>query len=363
MDKNYTKKTILHTLSIMKKISVIIALLTITSSTTALAGYTSELQSAYDYAYSISITTQSPIDSANMYGSLIRSHMAKMMVNYAEGVLGKTPDDTLACEFSDVADESSELKGYILEACQLGLMGVGITAFNPNATVTRAQFGTVLSRALYDDAYNGGEPYYTNHLQALKDAGIMTNIAAPSVPEVRGYVMLMMMRAEWWAVENTTSQCDTPENKLLCMVGSLDCPSECQTNEITTIAGTLQISAVSSDIWTLPTSTKYVGSLQVTADQDILIKTLTFQKVGSFTKGWIEDDGVKIASITSLAGDTTITTSFSPGLTIKQWEPKTLSVFIESDSEADQWVTLSNSKNIESSASSISGVFPYRLVR
>jgi hypothetical protein len=55
--------------------------------------YSTELQSAYSYAYDISITTQPTIDTANMYGFLIRAHMAKMMVNYAEVVLGLSPNE------------------------------------------------------------------------------------------------------------------------------------------------------------------------------------------------------------------------------------------------------------------------------
>jgi hypothetical protein len=50
-------------------------------------------------------------------------------------------------------------------------MGVGTTLFKPKASVTRAEFGTTLSRALYGDLYNGGTPYYyTAHLAALKNA-------------------------------------------------------------------------------------------------------------------------------------------------------------------------------------------------
>jgi len=118
------------------------------------SAYSDELQAAYAYAHDINITTQSSIDSANMMGTLIRAHMAKMMVNYATQVLGKTPNTSLACTFTDIADQSQELQGYITQACQLGLMGQGITTFDPAGIVTRAQFGTVLSRALYGARYN-----------------------------------------------------------------------------------------------------------------------------------------------------------------------------------------------------------------
>ena len=76
-------------------------------------------------------------------------------------------------------------------------MGVGISSFNPSGVVTRAEFGTVLSRALWGNAHNiTTTPYYTAHLQALKDAGIMNMISNPKQLEVRGYVMLMMQRAD-----------------------------------------------------------------------------------------------------------------------------------------------------------------------
>lgn len=162
----------------------------------ASADYNEELTDAYAYASTIGATTQATIDAANMYGTLIRSHMAKMLSEYAKEVLDRTPDTTKTCLFTDISNESEEMKGYILEACQLGLMGVGITAFNPNGVVTRAEFGTVLSRALYGDANNGGEPYYKKHLEALEEAGIMKQISNPTMKEIRGYVMLMMMRAD-----------------------------------------------------------------------------------------------------------------------------------------------------------------------
>lgn len=156
--------------------------------------FSAELNTAYQYAYSIGITTMPSIQQANINGSLIRAHMAKMMVNYAKEVLGKTANTNIICVFTDTDDQTSEMKWYIEEACQMGLMGVNTTEFNPNGTVTRAQFGTVLSRVLYGTSNEGGNPYYTNHLQALKDNGIITN-TDPDLQEIRGYVMLMLERS------------------------------------------------------------------------------------------------------------------------------------------------------------------------
>ena len=68
--------------------------------------------------------------------------------------------------------------------------------FMPEAQVTRAQFATILSRLLYGDKYEGGALYYTKHLQALKDNGILTNILDPEhLIELKGYIMLMLMRS------------------------------------------------------------------------------------------------------------------------------------------------------------------------
>lgn len=79
-----------------------------------------------------------------------------------------------------MSKESNEMKYYATVACQLGLMGLDdngnpAPTFNPTNTVTRAQFGTVLSRLLYGNLNNAqkGTQRYKQHLEALKNAGIM----------------------------------------------------------------------------------------------------------------------------------------------------------------------------------------------
>jgi hypothetical protein len=73
--------------------------------------------------------------------------------------------------------------------------GEPVDSFNPYSVVTRAQFGTVLSRAIWGDYYNGGTPYYQNHLDALNSIHIMNDILDPYMLELRGYVMIMLLRA------------------------------------------------------------------------------------------------------------------------------------------------------------------------
>ena len=59
--------------------------------------------------------------------------------------------------------------------------------FNPTDTVTRAQFGTVLSRLLYGNLYNTQKKnqWYVQHLEALNNAGIMKKIDDPNMKELR----------------------------------------------------------------------------------------------------------------------------------------------------------------------------------
>jgi len=153
-----------------------------------------ELQQAYQFAYGIGITTMPTARQARLCDGVIRSELAKMVANYAIQIHGLSPDEDRVCHFDDIADQSAEMKYYIKLVCQLGIMGVGLTHFNPYGTVDRAQWGTVLSRILYGDQYNNGDPYYIQHLSALNTNGIIVN-TNPALVELRSFVMLMMMRA------------------------------------------------------------------------------------------------------------------------------------------------------------------------
>jgi hypothetical protein len=159
-----------------------------------------ELNQAFIYAHSIGITTMPTIARANMTWTLIRQDLAKMMSNFVITTLKKTPNTWLNCSFEDMVSTTVEMQFYSKLACQLWLMGRwnnGRTnnEFAPEQVVTRAQFGTVLSRALWGTAYNTTEEeYYVSHLKALNKIGIMKTINNPLNIEMRWYVMLMLMR-------------------------------------------------------------------------------------------------------------------------------------------------------------------------
>ncbi len=165
--------------------------------------YSMEERMAYDYAYKNGITTMNSIQSADMWWWLTRIAMAKMLSNYAINTLWLSPDTSKDCSFADVSTTLDTKYGnWVTKACQLGLMWVGIANFYPNGLVTRAEFGTVLSRALNAkdrtklDKMNNASPYYAQHLKYLKEQWIMNNISNSNSLERRWRVMTMLMRSD-----------------------------------------------------------------------------------------------------------------------------------------------------------------------
>jgi len=164
--------------------------------------YSDELNEAYLFAFRAGITTKPTIQEADMNWNLIRSHLAKMLVNYARYILGKNPDTTIKCEFTDMSEQSPEMQGYAVLACQLWIMWLNSdwtpsNEFSPDLEVNRATFATTLSRLLRWNKYNTQwDDRYTAHLEALNLVEVMKNISDPMMKELRWYVMLMLMRAK-----------------------------------------------------------------------------------------------------------------------------------------------------------------------
>ena len=159
-------------------------------------GYTNEMNEAYEFAYANGITTMKSIDEAEMLDGLTRIAMAKMLSQYAINVLGKSPADVEVPNFTDVsADLDAEYANGVSLAYKLWIMWINMpdNKFLPYETVTRAQFGTALSRLLFG-IEDGEDAYYSTHLKKLKEAWIITN-DDPTLEELRGYVMLMLMRS------------------------------------------------------------------------------------------------------------------------------------------------------------------------
>jgi hypothetical protein len=264
-----------------------------------------ELGHAYEWAHSKGITTMDTYEKANMYGAITRAEMAKMLSVYATEILGKTADTSKACEFSDIASVGGDLKDFIVKSCQLSVMGQNITAFRPYDTITRAEFGTALSRVLWGDTYNNGTPYYANHLNALKEAGIMKQIAnADSTKEIRGYVMIMLQRASEGEDKDLCEMC------LATGIGADKCEAVCgnsEEEEDTTDSGKvksgdLAVSAEAADgRKALIGGTSDLDTLTFKTSEDVEITKVVLERYGYSTTDDIisvkleDEDGNTIA--------------------------------------------------------------------
>ncbi len=157
-------------------------------------GLTRELNNAYEFAFRAGITTMKSAENANMEWTLNRIAMAKMLSQYAINVLGKKPDTSRTPNFWDVADSlDKDYDNGVTLAYQLGIMGIWIDEFRPYDEVPRAEFVTALSRLLYGLA-DWTDNYYSTHMAKLQKEWIITN-TDPNLLELRGYVMLMLMRS------------------------------------------------------------------------------------------------------------------------------------------------------------------------
>lgn len=169
--------------------------------------YSPELNKAFVFARTFGITTKDNCTQANLYGTLLRKDLAKMMVQFAENAFTRTGillDNPKCAKFWDISHETQDTRYYIQKICEYGLMWLesdGVTpqsTFNPYGEIHRGQFGTILSRFIWMLDYSldntSSLPYYTKHLQALKKFGIMKKIDTPEMLELRWWVLITMQR-------------------------------------------------------------------------------------------------------------------------------------------------------------------------
>lgn len=173
--------------------------------------YDDELNEAFLYACENWITSLKDVNEAKLNDKITRAEMAKFITQFALVSLKKTPSDINkdCSNFADsIASYSNEMKNYMTLACKFEYMWVtplytAMSDFMPNKNLSRAEFGTVLSRILWWNKYEWSNVnYYTNHLNALKNAGIIKDIN-PNIMESRWYVMLMLYRAakDQWLIK------------------------------------------------------------------------------------------------------------------------------------------------------------------
>ena len=191
-------KTFISILYTMKKIYALFAcslLFLVGLFVNADSNVSSDLANAYRWAYSYWITTL-PMEQARLNEPITRQAAAKMIVKFSINALGRTPDFSKSCTFYD-QDIVEDLIPYVQKSCQLGLMGQNATSFNPYGNLTMAQFGTILSRLLWWNAYEGSSPYYAGHLRALQDYGILRDYWDPTNTFVTRWEVITMLQRSY----------------------------------------------------------------------------------------------------------------------------------------------------------------------
>ncbi len=162
--------------------------------------FTKEQKDAYTFAHEKWITTMPTINEANIDWKLTRIAMAKMLSQYAMNVLWQKLANIVTPKFNDVTDkQNSDYDDWVTLAYQLWIMWQNMpnNKFRPNDEVSRAEFATALSRMLYntsDGEYRSTPKYYIHHMEKLVKEWIITN-DDPMMKELRGYVMIMLMRS------------------------------------------------------------------------------------------------------------------------------------------------------------------------
>ena len=113
----------------------------------------------YLWAREHHLTSMETYEKFRPYDRMTRAELAKIVVAYRALIKESKGESALPffhkeeCQsFTDLRQVNTELQGYIVWACELGLMGYhsdGETlkkTFSPNTPVTRAEVATVISR-------------------------------------------------------------------------------------------------------------------------------------------------------------------------------------------------------------------------
>ena len=174
------------------------------------SSYSQELVDAFQEGYALWLTNKCPIENAKLKEPLKRKDLSKLLVWFSINVLGVMPNTNKAdCDqYADMKNSSDEMKFYAKIGCQLEVMWMqpdGITPmknFYPDQIVTRAQFGTTLSRLIFGRRFNAEKPYrYSWHLDVLKQFNII-KVIVPTLEENKWFVLLMLSRTRAsWLVE------------------------------------------------------------------------------------------------------------------------------------------------------------------
>lgn len=140
------------------------------------AEYSEEEMDIFEWALKNGLTSMTTLEAFDGKRALKRSEMAKIISIFSTKFMDKKEEKNPDCEnFEDIKNITSDLHDYMIEACNLGIMGrtsdgKGVNKeFWPSDEVTKAEAVTIISRVFWDHTYHNekGQKRYENHLNHL----------------------------------------------------------------------------------------------------------------------------------------------------------------------------------------------------
>jgi len=148
------------------------------------ADRTKEEIDIFERASKKGLTSMDTIESFAWRRSLTRAEMAKIISIFATKFMDKKETSDSACkDFEDIKNITSDLHDYIIESCNLGIMGrtaSGIwvlKTFFPDDEVTKAEAVTIISRVFWNHQYKNktDQKRYEWHLKHLIEIGVISD--------------------------------------------------------------------------------------------------------------------------------------------------------------------------------------------
>ena len=172
--------------------------------------YSKEENEAFLWACSNWITSSDSIMGARFDDVLTRWAFAKMVVIFAQDILGKQPIFTWDFVYWDVDESLGDRYNYISLIWKLWLMWVRpdwtpTRNFRPTDQITREEFATVFYRLLFDEVGTGKvAEKWTFTINKLYTSWILS-VLDSDLGEVRSWMFVMLYRAhqlKWWKAIN-----------------------------------------------------------------------------------------------------------------------------------------------------------------
>ena len=332
-----------------------------------------EFVDSVNWMYDNGLTRFSDSEDFMPGASLTREQGAKFLVEFANsslsGCMVATP--STMCDFSDLDMADPTLAPYITQACEAGLMKGSNGMFMPKGVMSRAQFFTVLIRALEGDKNENVDPRWDEYFSSAASRGITTETDTYAQGRsLNRYQAALMLYRSRNACNASTDDLTDLLGQLLGS-GSTNTNTGIGTNTTTTTANgdlTIARSATTPGVQYVPGTSTNIRALKVTltaGSADAVIKSLNVKLAGLVSRNNI--DGVYVTdtrympltNVRSFGTDYKANLVFLGGLTIPANTSKDLFISLDtSGSINERFVVSVDAVTDVVAGGTVGGTFP-----